>query len=39
MGDRGLEKADSHNLSHLNNEMVREFFRNDSRLNAKKYVL
>ena len=36
MGDRGFEKSDPRNLPHVNNEMVGEFFRNDSRFNAEK---
>ena len=30
MGDRGFEKADSRNFSHVFSEMVREFFCNKS---------
>ena len=35
MGDRGFEKADSRNLSHVISERVRKLFRNNSRFNAE----
>ena len=35
MDDRGIEKADSRNLPHVNSEMESEFFRNDSRFNGE----